>query len=237
MMYHRLLKKSSRDVYTITPDAFEADLKYFSENGYTAVTCAEVLNYLLIGSALPKKPVLLTFDDGHYSTLAYAAPLLEEYGMKASVFVVGAFSDKDEGRDNPVYSYITWEEMRNLPSCLEIQNHTWGLHEIGKGRKGIKRRSSESLENYRILFASDMIKLSNKVQECTGARPVAFAIPFGANCSDSIPVLDAVGIGLSLGSEYGVNRLKVGGKRHALKRLCRTPGMSAQFLVDKYAKK
>ena len=39
------------------------------------------------GTPLPKRPVLITFDDGYRSVLTKAAPILTAYGLPAAVFV------------------------------------------------------------------------------------------------------------------------------------------------------
>jgi len=39
------------------------------------------------GPSLPKRPVLITFDDGYRSVLTKAAPILQKYGLPSAVFV------------------------------------------------------------------------------------------------------------------------------------------------------
>ena len=53
----------------------------------------DLIRYVDQGTPLPEKPVMLTFDDGHYNYISYLLPLLEEYDMKAVVSVVGEFAD------------------------------------------------------------------------------------------------------------------------------------------------
>jgi peptidoglycan/xylan/chitin deacetylase (PgdA/CDA1 family) len=40
------------------------------------------------GGALPRRPVLFTFDDGYRSTLSLALPVLRHYGIPAAIFAV-----------------------------------------------------------------------------------------------------------------------------------------------------
>lgn len=47
IMYHSLLKdKNLQNDYTISPDLFEADLKYITENGYTTITVSDLIAYV-----------------------------------------------------------------------------------------------------------------------------------------------------------------------------------------------
>jgi len=238
-MYHRILKhSSSNDPYTITPDAFERDLMYLRDNGYTTIGTAELLAYTEKGMPLPEKPVVLTFDDGYYNNIYYAAPLLEKYNMKAAIFVVGSFTEKSvkENAVSPNFSYILWEHMENLPACFEIQNHTWDMHHQS-ARMGIRRKRGESKPDYEKSLAYDLIKLNDKVEHHTGKRPVAFAIPFGLEERWAYDVFKEQGLKMCFCSEAGVSVIRRGEPEsiNRLKRLLRSPGKSVEFLLKKYA--
>lgn len=238
-MYHRLLKNpTSNDIYTISPDAFEKDLIYLRDNGFTTVGTQELLDYAERGVPLPKKPVVLTFDDGYFNNVYYAEPLLQKYGMKAMMFVVGRYSDQSsmDNIENPNYSYIRWGRMECLPDNIEIQNHTWDMHRSGKNRKGIKRKSGESREDYESALTEDLKKLNDKVEQHTGKAPVAFAVPFGAEEEWSEDVLISVGIKMCFCSRHGVSKVKSGNadSLRMLKRMVRSPEKNVAYLLKKY---
>ena len=66
VMYHGLSEDPAAwGDYVISPAQFEADLRYLREQGYTTVTVADLLAYVDEGTALPERPVMLTFDDGY----------------------------------------------------------------------------------------------------------------------------------------------------------------------------
>ena len=240
LMYHRILKNNpSGDIYTITPAALEEDLRYLRDAGYTAVSVRELIDYVKNCAPLPAKPIVLTFDDGYYNNIYYGAPLLEKYGMKAAVFIVGKFSEKStlENAVNPVYSYILWEQMESLPSCLELQNHTWDMHNL-RPRKGIGRKQREGRAEYELELSADLLKLQAKIKQHTGTAPAAFAYPFGVDCSEARDVFRAVGIEASFCSRHGINTLTPGDadSLYGLKRLLRTPKKSAERLIAEYSR-
>ena len=72
---------------------------------------------------IPDKLVVLTFDDGNKSDLAFVAPLLKRYGFGATFFVtegLGALEDKK--------TFMTWDEIKALDEAgFEIGNHS-GSH-------------------------------------------------------------------------------------------------------------
>ena len=69
IMYHHMLNEQSRwGEWTISPDEFKADLVYLKEHGYTTMLISELISALKGEQEMPKKPIVLTFDDGHEST-------------------------------------------------------------------------------------------------------------------------------------------------------------------------
>ncbi|MBI4164192.1 MAG: polysaccharide deacetylase family protein [Acidobacteria bacterium] len=64
--------------------------------------------------------VVLTFDDGTKSDVAYVAPMLKQYGFGASFYVTEGLRDI-KGEDDA----LTWDDIHKLNSMgFEIGNHT-----------------------------------------------------------------------------------------------------------------
>lgn len=87
IMYHTIL--NSRDgVYIVSEAQLENDLKELIARGYEFVFPSEVAEFVSGEGSLPEKPVMLTFDDGHYNNLYYGLPILEKYGAKANINII-----------------------------------------------------------------------------------------------------------------------------------------------------
>lgn len=182
LMYHSVLKSRS-GTYIVSPAQMESDFKALTSAGYTAVTIRQVIDFVDGKGNLPKKPVLITFDDGHYNNMYYALPLLEKYNMKAVLNVIGKFSDHSTTSgdvDNPNYSHVTWEEVAELSrgGVIEIGNHTYNMHNY-KPRFGVAQQYGESDEHYVQALKNDVGKLQKILFEHTGTQCVTFAYPFG----------------------------------------------------------
>ncbi len=86
LMYHHV-DPTRKDALTVTAEQFAAQLRFLATAGYQSITCRDVVDHLEHGTALPARPVLLTFDDGYVNNLEYAYPLLVEHGFKATIFL------------------------------------------------------------------------------------------------------------------------------------------------------
>lgn len=238
IMYHSILKSRSGD-YIIHPNEFENDLKYIKENGYQTIVMQDLIDYVYEAKELPQKPIILTFDDGYYNNLGYAVPLLKKYEMKAVISIVGQYTDNYTKSDetNLNYSYLRWKDIKALieDGTIEFQNHTYNLHGLNKGRKGCQKKSWESVEEYKEILTTDIIKLQNEFKENTGYEPNTFTYPFGAISKASLEIIKDMGFKASLSCISGTNYItKDPNCLYQLKRNNRVTGISiSKFLKNK----
>jgi len=210
------------------------------ENGYTSIHVQGLIDYVYDGKPLPEKPIMLTFDDGYYDNMHYGYPLLKEYGMKAVISIVGQFCEDSTltGDINPNYSYITWDQVKELSSSgiIEIQNHSYNMHKMSSGeRYGCKINRNECETEYTRHLTEDLTRLQQKVYEVTRRFPTAFAYPFGAVCEQSLSVLKKMGFKSVFTSFEGVNVIKKGDPDSMfwLKRIVRPRNMSFEQVLAK----
>lgn len=240
LMYHSILKDTRRTSdFIITPTQFEMDLQYLSEHGYQTVVIQDLIDFVQTGKALPEKPIVLTFDDGHLNNLAYAMPLLKQYGMRAVLSVVGKYTDTAtaNGENNVAYSYLTWEQVKQAhdSGVFEIQNHSYALHDISGRRQGAKQVSGESPDQYFRVLSGDLSQMQDRLSACIGVRPTTFAYPFGYISESSIDIIKGLEFQASFSCEEGINRLRPGDEEglFCLKRYLR----SGRTTTDKIMKK
>ena len=67
------------ELYTPKP-AFAAQMAALEQRGYHGVTLAQVYDYWHRAIALPKKPIVISFDDGYLSHYTHALPVLKKLG-------------------------------------------------------------------------------------------------------------------------------------------------------------
>lgn len=212
IMYHSILKDPSRsNKYTVTPTVLEEDLKYIKDKGYTTVTITNLISYVYDNKPLPEKPIVLTFDDGHYNNYGYLFPLLEKYDMKAVISIVGSYTDKFTETDeaNLNYSYLRWKDIKELMDTgrIEFQNHTYNLHSNTGKRIGTKKIKGETDEHYKNVLEEDILKLQQEFKENTNYIPQCFTYPFGGISNASLDIIKELGFKASLSCEQGINKL------------------------------
>lgn len=105
------------DGLTVRTKDFRAEMEYLVENGYHTVSLADVYLAMAGEKHLPEKPVALTFDDGGIDNYEVAFPLLKEYGLMGTFFVITG----KVGREGQ----MRWEQLREMTAQgMSIQSHT-----------------------------------------------------------------------------------------------------------------
>jgi len=199
VMYHSVLKDEAyHGKYVISPAEFENDLLYLKEHGYTTILMEDLINYTK-GGSLPEKPILLTFDDGYYNNYLYAYEIAKKYQCKFVLSPIGRYADaySETGETNAYYSHATWDQLKEMAGSglVEIQNHSYDMHENRSGALGTKQRPGESDTAYRARLSADLTKAQTAFQTNLGISPSTFVYPFGA-MSKTTPVL-VKGLGFS----------------------------------------
>lgn len=103
----------------ITPPAvLTAQLQALRDGGYTPVTGTALVDHLELGTALPDRPVLITFDDGSVTHVTAALPVLQELGFPATFFPMTVVLDKPD--------WLSSGQVRELDAAgMTIGAHTW----------------------------------------------------------------------------------------------------------------
>jgi peptidoglycan/xylan/chitin deacetylase (PgdA/CDA1 family) len=91
--------------YDSLPTAFEAQLDWLRSHGYTTILPRDLAAHWDHGARLPRRPVILAFDDGSKTWLRKVLPALEARGMVAEFYLT---------LDAIKHGNLTWAEVRRL---------------------------------------------------------------------------------------------------------------------------
>ncbi|AKL96810.1 polysaccharide deacetylase [Clostridium aceticum] len=186
LMYHHLLpekEEAFKDNNTVvTVENFEKQMEILHQSGYHTITLYELEGFLSGNLDLPKKTVAITFDDGYLSNIEYAYPILKEYGFKASIFAIThEIAEESEAFDPTILQYIGWRDMVNTLDVFTYDNHTHDLHRLEEEKGYLVTKSIEEVVED-LMINIELTKSSY------------FAYPYGHYNSDTLQILEALGI-------------------------------------------
>lgn len=237
LMYHSVLN-SKKGVYIVSEKQLESDILALKAAGYESVLPSELVKFVEGTGDLPEKPILITFDDGHYNNLFYAVPIFERLGFKAVFNVIGSFSEYSSSSGdsgNPNYSHLTWDEIAELAKSpnFEIGHHTYALHKY-KPRFGVSRLYNESEEQYSRIMTEDLLRLNDILRDKCEVTPMVFAYPFGRHNELFEKILRENDFKITLTCREGINLVERGNKESLcrLKRFNRSGKYSTEKIMD-----
>ena len=115
LLYHGVDSNGPKDKYTIDTEAFERQLRWLRDNGYSTILPRDIKGRSWDEN--PKKTVMLTFDDGRADNFRIVMPLLQKYGFRGVFFIVtGALGEK---------GIVTIQQVKDMSiKGMEIGSHT-----------------------------------------------------------------------------------------------------------------
>lgn len=159
--------KGAKD-YIVQIAAFKEHMKMLADSGYHTILPDQLYSYLTTGAPLPKKSVMLTFDDTDLDQFTIAAPEMKKYGFKGVFFIMTV----SIGRPH----YMNKEQIKQLADQGNvIASHTWDHHNF-------KKFTGKDWE-------IQIDKPTKKLEEITGKKITYFAYPFGLWNEQGIPEL------------------------------------------------
>jgi peptidoglycan/xylan/chitin deacetylase (PgdA/CDA1 family) len=157
---------------SVSPEDFAAQMDWLAVNRYHPVDFNDVRAYFAGTTALPSKPVVITFDDGYQDLYSNAFPILAAHRFKAVAYIVSSFVGQSR--------YVSKEQVVEMDrGGIQIASHTVDHPNLA--------RSS---------FGSTMYQLVESkrwLEQLVGHPVVDFAYPSGRASADVVTALDRAG--------------------------------------------
>lgn len=177
----------------IYPQQFRAQMNYLAEHGYTATTLRDYL-------AKPaENSFVLTFDDAYENIYQYAAPVLEELGFKATLFVPTAYVGKENIWDftpgNIRSRHMSEKQLK------ELQQKGWEIASHGEQHRVLTKMRAPELQR-------ELESSKKYLESLTSNKVETFCFPFGVYNEHIVSASKKVGyknlVGFTGLSRYGV---------------------------------
>ncbi|HIE29765.1 TPA: hypothetical protein EYP66_21055 [Candidatus Poribacteria bacterium] len=164
LCYHQF--RVSKSKYSISPQLFEAQMKYLAENGYTVIQLQDVISS--DAKELPDKPVVITIDDGWRSVYTKAYPILKKFHYPATLFIY----PKHILSKSP--SALTWEQLKEMIQYkIDVQSHTHSHPNFAKLRWKLNPLDYENL------LKTEFSKSKRLIEQYIGKTVDILAYPYG----------------------------------------------------------
>ena len=173
LCYHQIRNWISTDGkmgknYIVPIAEFKSQMKMLADSGYQTILPDQLHNYLVYGAKLPKKPIMLTFDDTKLDQYTNALPELKKYGFKGVFFIMTVSLGKP--------NYMSKAQVKELSDA----GHVIGSHTYD--HQNVKKYQGED-------WVTQLEKPTKTLKEITGKDVKYFAYPFGLWNQEAIPEL------------------------------------------------
>jgi len=177
----------------VSPALFRRHLDYLQRHGYRAISLLDIVHQ---DRDLPRRPVVITFDDGYQCLHRHAFPALAQRGWTATIFLVagalGGVSVWERAAGGAAEPLLGIPEIREMRSAgLEFGSHTLthprltalteaeAAREIGASRSSLAEALGEPCRSFAYPYGDwdhrvrDLVASAGYEAACTTVRLAA----------------------------------------------------------------
>jgi peptidoglycan/xylan/chitin deacetylase (PgdA/CDA1 family) len=166
LCYHNI-GPQTRGRLLMSASTFEEQMRYLKREGYHVITLRQFLEFTALKRQLPRKTVVLTFDDGWKSFKEYAYPILKELGFPATLFIYTDFIGARIA--------LSWAELKELAQeGFDIEAHS-------RTHEDMRRKPTESDDDYNRRMQSELVQPLGVLQQRVGQPARILAYPYGSH--------------------------------------------------------
>lgn len=149
--------------------SFYDQMEYLKVNDFHVIGLSELINFIASGLTMPKKSIVITFDDGFKNIQTNALPILKEFGFPATLFVNLYFLERKLPKEFywSDWETLNWEEIKQLQeSDIHIGSHAFS-------HRKLTTVSDEDLQK-------EVIDSKAIIEQNIGDKIFSFSYPHGA---------------------------------------------------------
>jgi peptidoglycan/xylan/chitin deacetylase (PgdA/CDA1 family) len=181
--FHSIMPRPSASL-GVPKEDFDAEMKWLHDNGYSSLTMGELYEHLATHTPFPKKSVVITLDDGYADNYYNAYPVLQKYGLHATVFMITGNINKPD--------YLTSAQIKEISDSgvISVEDHTV-THP-----KYLNKMSYAA--QYKELRDS-----KDTIEKITGKKVEYIAYPYGCYNADTIKAAQEIGYKMGFQMDSG----------------------------------
>lgn len=132
LMYHSVDNRS--EFFAVNPEEFQWQMGYLKKEQYNVIPLSELVSLFKTNNKIPKKTVVITFDDGYADNFKQAFPVLKKYGFTATIFLTtGLIGNKQYvNKHGSEFEMLDWSQIieMNNSGLITFEPHTVNHHKL-----------------------------------------------------------------------------------------------------------
>ncbi len=175
LMYHRVVNdRLSPPAYSwiVTESQFRAQLAFLAKWGYSFITFRDYLHFEQGLLTIPRRSIILTFDDGYEGIHRYALPIMREFCATGTAFVLGDRTITTSSWDEPA----GFNKAALMDDAQILDLHDSGI-EIGSHSMAHPNLTRVS----RTRAWEEIVGSKESLEKLIQAPVITFAYPYGAS--------------------------------------------------------
>jgi peptidoglycan/xylan/chitin deacetylase (PgdA/CDA1 family) len=167
LIYHKI-GDNRTPTTNVSTELFKQQMKYLKDNQFRVISLSKLISLMKNKKPIPKKSIVITFDDGYKTVYTNAFPTIKKYGYPACVFL------PTEAIERHYPDYMNLSQIKQMRKFgIDFQSHSYSHPRMAYKPKNI---SEKEYENF---LTSQLIKSKAFFEKYLGYAPTMFAIPYG----------------------------------------------------------
>jgi len=191
LMYHSVGENNL--FFNVESKEFIRQIEYLKRKKFNIISLSQLVEWIEKKQVIPKKTVVLTFDDGYQNNHSNVWPILKEYDFPVTIFLAVDLIDQKIGDSQKiVLDMLNWPQIQEMDQSglIDFQPHTLTHSELSQINPMEAKREIE--ESKRI------------VQEKLNKKCNFFAYPRGNFNQEVVDILKESGFKAGLTIKSGL---------------------------------
>ncbi len=174
LMYHRLVSGEPTNLYERSVKDFESDLKCLLANGIKVISFDDIEKIAASGKMPSENSVVITFDDGDHSWYTLAVPLLLQYKMRATFFIIADMIGHD--------SFLEWKDVELMSRYMypgSERSFIFGSHSFSHQFLLQRKEEFSTDAEYNSFLDYELGESKRIIESHVGQVVNALSLPFG----------------------------------------------------------
>ena len=155
LMYHRILPESAKSLclspqgILVSQENFERQIAFLSSH-YTIISMDDYVTARLLHRRVPKRSIILTFDDGYEDNFTYAFPILKSFRLPAIIYLSTDYIGDQKLFWQQKINHLI-REWRGRPNPKDIIKNVTSLTQIQKTANQVLKNPENRIAMFELI--------------------------------------------------------------------------------------